>query len=64
MGDAVKHDCHWKLRHREGRCMRQRGGVFLFLKGRRKEKRRRKRRAKREMPGRGERVGLGGVKIQ
>lgn len=41
-----------------------RSGLFLFLKGTRKEKRRRKRRAKREMPGRGERVGLGGVKIQ
>lgn len=41
-----------------------RSGLLLFLKGRRKEKRRRKRRTKREMPGGGERVGLGGVKIQ
>ena len=37
-----------------------RSRLLLFLKGRRKEKRRRKRRTKREMPGGGERVGLGG----
>lgn len=39
MGDAAKRDRHQRLRHQEGRYMRQRGrsGLFLFLKEKRKE---------------------------